>query len=52
VNKLELLEALRSVEELTLLELLEINSSDLVDAFYDKIEDNIDKIYSKVLELE
>ena len=45
MNKQELLEVLRSTDELTLLETLEINSDDLVDRFLDKIDDNIDKLY-------
>ena len=40
----ELIEALRSLDEVTLLELLDIKSDDLVDAFLDKIEDNYSKL--------
>lgn len=44
----ELLEKLRSLDEVTLLELLDLNSSEIVDAFLDKIEDNLSFIYSQV----
>lgn len=37
MNHLELLEYLRTVDEITLLELLEITSDDLVDNFIEKI---------------
>jgi ribosome assembly protein YihI (activator of Der GTPase) len=50
MNKIELLEALRSLDEISLLELLEINSDELVDAFLDKIDDNIEKLYAKARE--
>lgn len=36
----ELYEELRKMDEITLMELLEITSEELVDAFIDKIEDN------------
>ena len=45
MNKYELYEVLRSLDEVTLLELLEVNSSDLIDKFYDRVDDNIDKFY-------
>ena len=45
MNRQELLEALRKEDEVTLLELLEITSDDLVDVFVDKIDDNLDKMY-------
>lgn len=45
MNRQELLEALRKEDEVTLLELLEISSDDLVDVFIDKIDDNLDKMY-------
>lgn len=41
----ELIEKLREVEETILMELLEVNSHDLVDAFLDRIKDNEDKLY-------
>ena len=48
MDKQELLEKLKEVDEVTLLELLEINSTELVDAFLDKIEDKIDYLYGQV----
>lgn len=44
----DLLAKLRSLDEVTLLELLDINSEEIVDAFLDKIEDNLNFIYSQV----
>lgn len=49
-SKLELLEILRSLDEITLLELLNINSTELVDAFLDKIDDRIEYLYQQVEE--
>lgn len=40
------------LDEVTLLELLELTSEDIVEAFSDKIEENYDKIISKVGEQE
>lgn len=48
----ELIEKLRNTEETLLLELLEITSTELVDAFLDKIEDRIDYIYEQIDEKE
>lgn len=45
---LELLEELRNLPEIDLLELLEINSDDLLDAFRDKIEQKEDDIRFKL----
>lgn len=45
MNKQELLEQLRKEDEVTLLELLELTSDDLVDAFLEQIEDNLERIY-------
>ncbi len=42
------LDQLRSLDEVTLMELLEITSEDLVDAFLDRIEDNLSFIYSQL----
>lgn len=42
------LDQLRSLDEVTLMELLEITSEDLVDAFIDRIEDNLSFIYSQL----
>lgn len=50
MNKIELLEALRCLDEISLLELLEVNSDDLVDAFLDKIDENLDRLYDKARE--
>lgn len=44
----ELIEALRKVDEITLLELLEVTSEELVDAFLDRIVENKDKLYKYV----
>lgn len=35
---------LERVDEISILEILEINSTDLVEAFKDKIEDNYDEL--------
>ena len=48
MDKQELLEKLKGVDEVTLLELLEINSSELVDMFLDRIEEKIDYLYGQV----
>jgi hypothetical protein len=50
MDYLELLEELKQIDELTLLELLEISSEDLVDMFSDKINENLDRIYRKLRE--
>lgn len=42
----EMIEELRHLDEVTLLELLDVKSDDLVDAFLDKIEDNKSRIIS------
>ena len=42
------LDQLRSLDEVTLMELLELTSEDLVDAFIDRIEDNLSFIYSQL----
>jgi len=47
MDKFELLDALRRLDEITLMELLEVTSDDLVDRFLDRIEDDIDKFYEK-----
>ena len=39
----ELKEQLSMLDEITLMEILEIHSDELVEAFEDRIEDNIDK---------
>lgn len=40
----ELCDDLKKFDETTLLELLNINSEDLVDKFQDKIEENLDRL--------
>lgn len=47
-NRLELLEKLRKVDEVLLLELLEITSTELVDSFLDKIDDKLQYIYDQL----
>jgi len=42
------LDKLRSLDEVTLMELLEVTSDDLVDAFLERIEDNLSFIYSQL----
>lgn len=42
---LELLEKLRKVDEVTLLELLDIESDDLIDMFGDRITERMDYIH-------
>lgn len=44
MDKIELLEELRNLDEITLLELLEVTSDDLVDAFLDRIDENSGKL--------
>lgn len=46
----ELVEKLKGLGELFLLELLDINSDDLVDAFYDKIEERLQYILKELEE--
>lgn len=45
MNKPELIEELRKTDEITLLEVLEITSEDLLDRFMDRVDDNMDKLY-------
>ena len=44
MDYLELIEKLKGVDEVTLLELLEISREDLVDTFSDKIKEHLNKI--------
>lgn len=39
MNKTELIEELKKVDEISLLELLEITTEDLLDAFLDRVDD-------------
>lgn len=48
MDKQELLEELRKLDEVTLLELLGVNSDMLVDAFLDIIDDNLDYLHKEV----
>jgi hypothetical protein len=50
MNFPEVLEQLKHEDETILLELLEITSEDLVDAFVDRIEENIKKVYRHLSE--
>lgn len=45
MDYLEVLEELKRVPEVDLMELLEITSEDLVDMFSDKINEKLNKIY-------
>jgi hypothetical protein len=47
MGRIELLEVLRKLDEVSLLELLEITSEDIVERFQDKIEEKIDILYEK-----
>ena len=44
MNKIELIEELRKIDEVTLLEWLNITSDDIVDAFLDRIAENQGKL--------
>lgn len=44
----DLLEKLRNLDEVVLIELLGVSSTEIVDAFLDKIEDRINFIYSQL----
>lgn len=46
----DLYEMLRQLDEITLLELLGIDSDDLIDAFADRVEENERKIRRKLRE--
>lgn len=52
MNKVELIEKLKQMDEITVLELLEINSSDLIDAFVDKVDDKADYIRGQLEDTE
>ena len=47
-----LIQKLKQLEETLLLELLDIKSEDIVDAFLDKIEERIDYLYGQLSEEE
>jgi hypothetical protein len=44
----ELKERLAMLDEITLMELLDIHSDELVEAFEDRIEDNLEKLIKEV----
>lgn len=44
----ELCEDLKKLDEITLMELLNLTSEEIVDAFQDKIEDNFDKLSKEI----
>lgn len=44
----EIKERLKALDEITLLELLEVNSEDIVEMFSERIEDNADKLEKEV----
>lgn len=46
----ELTEKLKLLDEVTLLEVLELTSEDIIDAFMDRIEDNYNRVMRLVTE--
>lgn len=48
MSRFELIEILRHTEETILLELLDISSEELVDAFLDKIEERLSYLYGQI----
>lgn len=48
MNKLELIAELRLLDEVALLELLQLTSDDLIDAFIDKINENQGKLLQHI----
>lgn len=48
MNRFELLDALKHTEETLLLELLDITSEDIVDAFLDRIEERLSYLYGQI----
>jgi hypothetical protein len=50
MDKAELLEELRKLDEVTLIELLGVNSTSIVDAFLDIIDDNIEYLHQAISE--
>ena len=46
----ELLDELKQIDEITLLELLEITSEDIVDQFSELINQNLEKLYKYIRE--
>ena len=50
MDKQELLSKLKTIDEVLLVELLELTSEEIVDAFYDKIEEKEQYIWSQISE--
>lgn len=50
MDKSELLEELRKLDEVTLIELLGVNSTNIVDAFLDVINDNLEQLHQAISE--
>ena len=50
MSRIELIEKLRTIDEVTLLELLEITSSDIIDRFIDKVVDHEYRIRKEIQE--
>ena len=50
MDKSELLEELRKQDEVTLIELLGVNSTNIVDAFLDVINDNLEQLHQAISE--
>ncbi len=48
MDRFEIIEILRSLDEVTLMELLGVTSEDLVDAFLDKINDQFPYIQKQI----
>ena len=44
----ELCEDLKKLDEITLMELLNLTSEEIIDAFQDKIEDNFDRLSKEI----
>lgn len=50
MNRFELLQKLRNTDEVLLIELLQLTSDKIVDAFLDEIEENEDYLYDQLKE--
>ena len=48
MDKSEVIEKLRHIDEVTILELLDIETDDLIDAFLDKIDERFDYICKEI----
>lgn len=48
MSKTELIQKLRKIDEVTLLELLDVSSDELVDAFLEKVDDRIQYLYQQL----